>query len=105
LQPDVVLMDINLPGINGVECVRQVKPLLPATQVMMLTVYENTELIFQALAAGATGYLLKQTPPAELLTAVRDVHQRRLADDRPHCPQSGRGLSTSRRIPPGNLKI
>jgi DNA-binding NarL/FixJ family response regulator len=74
LQPDVVLMDINLPGMNGVECVRQVKPLLPATQVMMLTVYENTELIFQALAAGATGYLLKQTPPVELLAAVRDVH-------------------------------
>lgn len=74
LRPDVVLMDINLPGINGVECVRQVKPLLPDTQVVMLTVYENTELIFQALAAGATGYLLKQTPPAELLTAVRDVH-------------------------------
>jgi DNA-binding NarL/FixJ family response regulator len=75
LKPDVVLMDINLPGINGVDCVRQLKPALPQTQVMMLTVYENTDLIFQALAAGATGYLLKQTPPAELLTAVRDVHQ------------------------------
>jgi DNA-binding NarL/FixJ family response regulator len=75
LKPDVVLMDINLPGINGVDCVRQLKPVLPQTQVVMLTVYENTDLIFQALAAGATGYLLKQTPPAELLTAVRDVHQ------------------------------
>lgn len=74
LKPEVVLMDINLPGINGVECVRQLKPLLPATQVMMLTVYENTDLIFQALAAGATGYLLKQTPPTELLQAVREVH-------------------------------
>jgi DNA-binding NarL/FixJ family response regulator len=73
-KPDVVLMDINLPGINGVECVRQLKPSLPGTQVMMLTVYENTELIFQALSAGATGYLLKQTPPAELLAAVREVH-------------------------------
>jgi len=73
-KPDVVLMDINLPGINGVECVRQLKPLLPGTQIMMLTVYENTELIFQALSAGATGYLLKQTPPAELLAAVREVH-------------------------------
>ena len=66
-------MDINLPGINGVECVRQLKPQLPGTQVVMLTVYENTDLIFQALAAGATGYLLKQTPPAELLEAVREV--------------------------------
>jgi DNA-binding NarL/FixJ family response regulator len=74
LKPEVVLMDINLPGINGVECVRQLKPLLPAMQVMMLTVYENTDLIFQALAAGATGYLLKQTPPTELLQAVREVH-------------------------------
>jgi DNA-binding NarL/FixJ family response regulator len=73
-KPDVVLMDINLPGMNGVECVRQVKPLLPDTQIMMLTVYENTDLIFQALSAGATGYLLKQTPPAELLAAVREVH-------------------------------
>jgi len=73
-KPEVVLMDINLPGINGVECVRQLKPLLPDTQVMMLTVYENTDLIFQALTAGATGYLLKQTPPNELLAAVREVH-------------------------------
>ena len=74
-KPDVVLMDINLPGLNGVECVRQLKPQLPATQIMMLTVYEETEMIFKALTAGATGYLLKQTPPAELLTAIRDVHR------------------------------
>lgn len=73
-QPQVVLMDVNLPGMNGVECVRRVKPLLPQTQIMMLTVYENTELILQALSAGATGYLLKQTPPNELLNAIRDVH-------------------------------
>jgi DNA-binding NarL/FixJ family response regulator len=72
-KPEVVLMDINLPGINGVECVRQLKPVLPDTQIVMLTVYENTDLIFQALSAGATGYLLKQTPPAELLTAIREV--------------------------------
>ena len=71
---NVVLMDINLPGINGVECVRRLKPLLPATQIIMLTVYQNTEHIFNALAAGATGYMLKQTPPAELLTAIREVH-------------------------------
>jgi DNA-binding NarL/FixJ family response regulator len=74
LKPDVALMDINLPGINGVECVRKLKPMLPRTQVIMLTVYQNTDNIFKALAAGATGYLLKQTPPAELLAAIRDVN-------------------------------
>jgi DNA-binding NarL/FixJ family response regulator len=72
--PDVVLMDINLPGMNGVECVWHLKELLPKTQIMMLTVYEKTEHIFEALAAGATGYLLKNTPPTELLAAIRDVH-------------------------------
>jgi DNA-binding NarL/FixJ family response regulator len=74
IKPDVVLMDINLPGINGVECVRRLKPQLPATQIIMLTVYQNTENIFDALAAGATGYMLKQTPPDELLVAIREVH-------------------------------
>ena len=74
IKPDVALMDINLPGINGVECVRRLKPQMPGTQVIMLTVYQNTEHIFNALAAGATGYLLKQTPPAELLAAIREVH-------------------------------
>jgi DNA-binding NarL/FixJ family response regulator len=74
LNPNVILMDINLPGLTGVECVRRLKPVLPQTQVIMLTVYQNTEHIFNALSAGATGYLLKQTPPAELLDAIRDVH-------------------------------
>lgn len=74
LKPDVALMDINLPGLNGVECVRKLKPMLPRTQVIMLTVYQNTDHIFKALAAGATGYLLKQTPPTELLAAIRDVN-------------------------------
>jgi DNA-binding NarL/FixJ family response regulator len=74
-RPDVVLMDINLPGINGVECVRRLKQLLPQTQVMMLTVYEDTENIFNALAAGASGYLLKRTPRAELLEAIREIHR------------------------------
>jgi len=73
IKPDVILMDINLPGKNGVDCVRELKPLLPATQIVMFTVYENTDLIFKALAAGASGYLVKQTPPAELLAALRDV--------------------------------
>ncbi len=74
-KPDVVLMDINLPGMNGVECVRQLKQLLPTVQVMMLTVYEDTENIFNALAAGATGYMLKRTPQAQLLEAVKEVHR------------------------------
>jgi len=72
-KPNVVLMDINLPGMNGVECVRQLKQLCPTTQFIMLTVYEDTENIFNALAAGATGYMLKRTPRAELLDAIRDV--------------------------------
>ncbi|HUA38248.1 MAG TPA: response regulator transcription factor [Candidatus Sulfopaludibacter sp.] len=74
-RPDVVLMDINLPGMNGVECVRQLKQLLPQTQVMMLTVYEDTENIFNALAAGANGYMLKRTSSKELVEAIHDVHR------------------------------
>ena len=73
--PDVVLMDINLPGMNGVECVRQLKQLLPKVQVMMLTVYEDTENIFNALAAGASGYMLKRTPSKELLEAIQEVQR------------------------------
>ncbi len=73
--PDVVLMDINLPGINGVECVRQLKALLPKTQVIMLTVYEDTDNIFNALAVGAAGYLLKRTKTEELLEAIREVNR------------------------------
>ncbi len=75
IKPNVTLMDINLTGISGVECVRRLKPLLPAMQIIMLTVYQNTEHIFNALAAGATGYMLKQTKPDELLVAVRDVYE------------------------------
>jgi DNA-binding NarL/FixJ family response regulator len=72
-KPDVVLMDINLPGMNGVECVRRLKQVAPETQVVMLTAYEDTENIFNALAAGANGYLLKRAPRAELLDALREV--------------------------------
>lgn len=74
-KPEVILMDINLPGMNGVECVRQLKQLMPSLQVMMLTVYEDTENIFNALAAGATGYMLKRTSRDELLEAIREVHR------------------------------
>ena len=72
-RPDVVLMDINLPGMNGVECVRQLKQVLPKTLVVMLTAYEDTENIFNSLAVGASGYLLKRTKSAELLDAIREV--------------------------------
>ncbi len=71
--PDVVLMDINLPGIDGVECVRHLKAMHPHIQFVMITVFEDPDRIFHALAAGATGYLLKQTPREELLTALREV--------------------------------
>lgn len=72
-KPDVVLMDINLVGSSGVECVRQLKPVLPATQFLMLTVYEDSDHIFAALAAGATGYLLKDTTREELFEAIRQI--------------------------------
>ena len=74
-KPEVVLMDINLPGLNGVECVRKLKQLAPQIQTVMLTVYEDTENIFNALAAGASGYLLKRTTSAELLESLREVHR------------------------------
>ena len=73
-KPSVVLMDINLPGLSGIEGVRRLKPLLPGTQFMMLTVYEDVDHVFDALAAGATGYLLKQTPRGELLASIKEVH-------------------------------
>jgi DNA-binding NarL/FixJ family response regulator len=72
--PEVALMDINLPGIDGIECVRKLKETNPQIRVVMLTVYENPERIFKALAAGAIGYLLKHRPSTELLAAIRDAH-------------------------------
>ena len=75
LKPGVVLVDINLPDMNGTECVRRLKVLLPKTQFVMLTVYEDTNHIFDALAAGASGYLLKETPLDEVLAAVKNVHE------------------------------
>jgi len=71
--PDVVLMDINMAGMNGIECVQRLKALAPQMQIVMLTVYDDTEQIFKALAAGATGYLLKRYEPDELLQAIRVV--------------------------------
>jgi len=71
--PDVVLMDINLPGMTGVECVGKLKEQLPKLQILMLTTYEESDLIFASLRAGASGYLLKNMLPAELIQAVEQV--------------------------------
>lgn len=73
--PDVVLMDIDLPGINGIEAVRQLKPLCPRTQFMMCTVYDEDEPVFEALKAGANGFILKRTPPHRLLEAIAELHE------------------------------
>jgi DNA-binding NarL/FixJ family response regulator len=74
-KPDVVLVDINLSGQSGIHCVCRLKPLMPDTQFLILTVYEDSDHIFDALAAGATGYLLKRTPRAELLSAIKQAHE------------------------------
>jgi DNA-binding NarL/FixJ family response regulator len=72
-RPEVVLMDIRLPGMSGIDCVAALKHSLPELQVIMLTVYEDSESIFRALKAGANGYLVKSSPPSKLLDAIRDV--------------------------------
>lgn len=73
-KPDVVLMDINLPGMDGVECVRHLKARLPNAHVIMLTVYEDSNRLFKSLMAGASGYLLKRSQPAKLLAAIQEVY-------------------------------
>lgn len=73
-KPDVVLMDIGLPGMSGIECIRKLKAKKPELQIIMLTVYEDDDHIFKALVAGASGYLIKKTPPARLLEAIQDVY-------------------------------
>ena len=75
LLPDVALMDIDLPGTNGIDCILALKEQKISILFIMLTVFENSDAIFQSLAAGASGYLLKQTPPAKLLDAIQDVYQ------------------------------
>lgn len=76
LKPDVVLMDINLgSGESGIDCVRALKPRIPATNFMMCTVYEEDEKIFEALSAGASGYILKKTTPSRMLEAIRELYE------------------------------
>ncbi len=73
--PDVVLVDINLPKMNGIECVRKLKALVPGVLILMLTAYEDSDKIFKSLLAGASGYLLKRTPQSEIMQAIADVHR------------------------------
>ena len=74
-KPDVVLMDINLPRMNGIECVQRLKAILPKVHVLMLTVFEDEDQLFKSLKAGANGYLLKRTKPAQLLEAIEEVYR------------------------------
>jgi DNA-binding NarL/FixJ family response regulator len=97
--PDVVIMDINMPGMNGVECVRQLKALLPAVNVLMLTVYEDSDWLFESLKAGASGYLLKRTSSKRLLQAINEVH----AGGSPMTPQIARRVVRFFAAPPAPL--
>jgi DNA-binding NarL/FixJ family response regulator len=81
-RPDVVLMDIHLPGINGIECTLRLKQFLPETQILIVTVCSDADRVFEALKTGASGYLLKSTPPTEFLAAITDVTQG-------HAPMTG----------------
>jgi DNA-binding NarL/FixJ family response regulator len=74
IKPDIVIMDINLPGITGIECIRQIKQTGVPMQFMMFTVYENNEQVFEALKAGASSYLLKKTSPAQIIEAIKELH-------------------------------
>ncbi len=73
IQPQVILMDIGLPGISGIEGVRRVKLIEPQTNILMLTIYEDDAQVFQAICAGANGYLLKKSSPTEILKAIEQV--------------------------------
>ncbi len=73
-QPDIVIMDINLPGMNGIECIKKVKPLCPGSQFIMFTIYEDDEKVFEALKAGASGYLLKKTSLVKIIDSLLELH-------------------------------
>ena len=75
IKPDIVIMDINLPGMNGIECIRQVKDKSAGTQFMMFTVYENDDKVFEALKAGPSGYLLKNTGLLQIAESVKELHE------------------------------
>ena len=75
LKPDIVIMDINLPGMSGVECIEKLKAKSPEIQFMMFTIYEDSEQVFDALSAGASGYLLKKTKPEKIIEAIKELHE------------------------------
>ena len=75
LKPDIVIMDINLPGMTGIECIRQIKKTGITMQFMMFTVYENNDQVFEALKAGASGYLLKKTAPLQIMESIRELYE------------------------------
>ncbi|MFA4924894.1 MAG: response regulator transcription factor, partial [Ignavibacteriaceae bacterium] len=75
LSPNVILMDINLPDESGIECIKKLKPHLQHSQIVMLTMYDDSEKVFEALASGAIGYLLKRTPKEKLLAAIKEAHE------------------------------
>lgn len=74
LEPDVLLMDIGLPGMNGIECIKKARTIIPDLTILVLTVYEENDLVFDALCAGACGYLVKKTPPSKLLEAIHEAY-------------------------------
>ncbi len=101
LLPDVVLMDIHLPNLSGVDCTRRLKELCPKVQILILTVYEDNERIFGALKAGASGYLLKRADPADILPAIQEVKQ----GGAPMSSQIARRVVQSFREVPGTSKL
>ena len=98
LNPDVVLMDINLPGISGIECIVRLRELGIPSLFIMLTIFEDSDAVFQSLSAGASGYLLKQTPPAKLLEAIQEVN----AGGSPMSREIARKVIQSFQVPPAN---
>jgi DNA-binding NarL/FixJ family response regulator len=100
LKPDIVIMDINLPGISGIECIRQVRNKIPHTQFMMFTVYENDEKVFEALKTGASGYLLKNTGMVHMMESLKELHQ----GGSPMSPNIARKLVTVFREQPSTIQ-
>src|ERR1039458_10476719 len=94
-------MDINLPGMDGIKCVRELKAKMPKAQFVMLTVYEDSNRLFKSLVAGASGYLLKRTTPSRLLAAIREAHQ----GGSPMTPQIARLDRKSTRLNSSHLGI
>lgn len=74
IHPDIVIMDINLPGITGIECIKRVRLVAPQIQFLMFTVYDNNDQVFEALQAGAHGYILKKTPPLQIIESIKELH-------------------------------